>query len=264
MKILHKIFCKLVAIVLLGISSVTIAAEPKIGIVLLHGNGHPTALIGELAHKLEAHNFLVAHPEMPYSKDRRYDKDVDSAVKQVDDAFSELKAKGATKFFIAGHSKGGVFAVYYASNHPVDGLIAISPGASAASKVMKTKLGKSIKKAKRLIKEGEGNKPSEFEDYEGGRGITDLRAPAEAYFSWFNPAGAMNSKRAVKAMSDKVPVLWIVAKNDYPGLRKVNIPMFELLPANPKSKLYQPDTNHKNAPTDSADEIIKWITDLAR
>lgn len=263
MKIAHMFFFRLSAIVLLGICSVAFAAEPKIGIVLLHGNGHPTALINGLLHKFEAHNFLVEHPEMPYSKDRRYDKDVDSAVKQVNDAFSDLKAKGATKLFIAGHSKGAVFALYYASSHPVDGLIAITPGASAGSKVMKKKLGKSIKKAKRLIKEGKGSKISEFEDYEGGRGITDLRAPAEAYFSWFNPAGAMNSKRAAKAMSAKVPVLWIVAKNDYPGLRKVNIPMFELLPANPKSKLYQPDTNHKNAPTDSADEIIKWITDLA-
>ena len=106
MKIAHMIFFKLVAIVLLGISSVAFSAEPKIGIVLLHGNGHPTALINGLLHKLEAQHFFVEHPEMPYSKDRSYDKDVDSAVKQVNEAFSDLKAKGATKLFIAGHSKG--------------------------------------------------------------------------------------------------------------------------------------------------------------
>jgi hypothetical protein len=135
--------------------------------------------------------------------------------------------------------------------------------APVGSKVFRKKLGDSVRKAKQLIDAGEGNKISEFEDYEGGRGITNLKAPAEAYYSWFNPSGAMNSKRAAKDMTANVPILWIVAENDYPGLRKVNIPMFELLPANPKSRLYQPDTNHKKAPTDSADEIIKWITDLA-
>jgi esterase/lipase len=130
MKLINKAFFTLVLIISLGICSVPIAAETKVGVVLLHGNGHPTALIEGLISKLEAHNFLVAHPEIPYSEDQRYDKDVDSAIKQVDAAFASLKAKGANRLFIAGHSKGGVFALYYATKHPVDGLIAIKPGAS--------------------------------------------------------------------------------------------------------------------------------------
>jgi len=133
-------------------------------------------------------------------------------------------------------SKGGVFALYYASNYPVDGLIAIAPGGNVGGKKFKMKLGKSVKKAKKMIEAGKGDKKVAFQDYEGARDVTDIQAPAAAYFTWFDPKGAMNSKKSVKRMSADVPVLWIVAQDDYEGLRKVNIPMFDLFPSNPKSR----------------------------
>ena len=38
-----------------------------------------------------------------------------------------MRAKGATRLFVAGHSQGGLFAVHYAGQHKVDGVIAIAP-----------------------------------------------------------------------------------------------------------------------------------------
>jgi pimeloyl-ACP methyl ester carboxylesterase len=252
-----------VAIVMFSVSAmppIAIGDEAKVGIVLLHGNGHPTKHIEGLVRKLESSKFLVAHPEMPWSENRHYDAPVDDAVGQVNSALGKLKEQGAGKLFIAGHSKGAVFALYYASKYPVDGLIAIAPGGNVGGKNFRNKLGSSVQKAKKLIASGKGDKKATFTDLEGARGVTDVQAPSAAYLTWFDPDGAMNSRNSAKRISADVPILWIVAKDDYEGLRKVNIPMFDLLPSNSKTRFYEPSTSHQNAPLDAADEVIKWIS----
>jgi pimeloyl-ACP methyl ester carboxylesterase len=253
------------AIVVFSLSvlpSLAISGEAKVGIVLLHGSGHPTKHIEGLIRKLESNHFLVAHPEMPWSKDRQYDAPVDEAVAQVNSAFSKLKEQGAEKLFIAGHSKGGVFALYFASKYPVDGLIAIAPGGNVGGMNFRNKLQSSVEKAKGLIASDKGNKKATFSDLEGARGITEVEAPAAAYLTWYDPDGAMNSKNSATRISANVPILWIVAKGDYEGLRQTNIPMFDFFPSNPKTRLYEPSTSHHNAPLDAADEIIKWISEV--
>jgi len=256
-----------IAIVLFSVSvmsSIAIGNGAKIGIVILHGNGHPTKHIDGLARKLESSKFLVAYPEMPWSENRRYDAPVDDAVGQVTAAFDKLKEQGAKKIFIAGHSKGGVFALYYASKHSVDGLIAIAPGGNVGGNKFRNKLESSVKKAEKLIASGEGNKKAKFQDWEGVRGLTDVQAPPYAYLTWFDPDGAMNSKNSARHISANVPILWIVAKDDYEGLRKVNIPMFDLFPSNAKTRFYEPSSTHLKAPLDAADEIIKWVSEVSK
>lgn len=264
MNSLKKIILAYITIAFVAFGFCSQASELKIGVVLLHGNGKPNALIEPLRHELASHNILVIHPEMPFSISRRYDKDVLSAVKQVDNAFSKLKAEGATKLFLAGHSKGGVFAVYYATMHKLDGLIAIAPGGNVSARVFRKKLGDAVAKAKQMIDAGNGDDVSNFKDFEGSRGVTGVHTNAEAYYSWFNPGGAMNLRRSVRRLSPDLPVLWIVAKNDYPGLRKANLPLYKELPRNPNTRLYQPDSTHKAAPRVSADKIISWIEQVAQ
>ncbi len=261
---LKKILFTSLAVALLAFSSYSQASETQIGVVLLHGNGKPNAIIEPLRYELASNNILVVHPEMPFSISRHYDKDVLSAVKQVDSAFTKLKAEGATKLFLAGHSKGGVFAIYYATTHKLDGLIAITPGGSASAEMFRKKVGDAVAKAKQMIDAGNGNNDSEFKDYEGSRGVTYLHTSAEAYYSWYNPDGAMNLYLSVRKLPPDLPVLWIVAQRDYPGLRKENIPLYKELPKNPDTRLYQPDSTHKTAPQVSAGKIISWIKHIAQ
>jgi hypothetical protein len=82
------------------------------------------------------------------------------------------------------------------------------------------------------------------------------------YLTWFDPDGAMNSDRAARVVNPHVPILWIVAERDYPGLRRTNIPMFETFSKNPHTRLYQPDADHIGAPTASRDEIVRWIAEV--
>ena len=249
-------------LILAFVGTACLADPGSTGIVLLHGNGHPTKAIGPLVKELENRGFHVTNPEMPWSIDRRYDKDVDAAVEQVKAAFEELKSKGADKLIIAGHSKGGVFALYYASMYPVDGLVAIAPGGNVAGKRYKKELGDSVAKAKKLIKAGKGDAVATFKDLEGSRGVTSLETTASSYFSWYGREGAMNSKLSAERLGSNVPVLWIVPTDDYPGLKKSNRSLFDSFPSNSHTKLYEPSANHKTAPAVSVEEISGWLSAL--
>lgn len=100
------------------------AAQPvaKTGVIVMHGKGgSPERFVSDLALGLERKGHLVANLEMPWSGRREYDKNVDGADQEVSAAIAGLRAQGAQKVFIAGHSQGGVYALHYASRFPVDG-----------------------------------------------------------------------------------------------------------------------------------------------
>ena len=240
------------------------AVSPKIGIVIMHGKGgSPTKHVAELASSLEEKGYLVANLEMPWSGRRDYDVSVGAAEKEVDSALATLRSKGAQKLFVAGHSQGGLFALYFGGRHEVDGVIAIAPGGDVSNPTFREKLGASVELARKLNADGKGDDKERFYDYEGGKGVTAVITTPAIYLSWFDPSGAMNQTMAVKAMNPRVPVLYIGPTGDYPGLRNVKQSMFGALPSNPLTKLYEPDSSHLNAPSASRDEIVRWTTEVA-
>jgi len=250
---------------LVGLLPVTAMADaPKIGIVIMHGKGgSPDRHVDGLARELKKKGYEVANIEMPWSGRREYDVDTDAADAEIDKAIASLRAAGAQKVFVSGHSQGGAFAVHYGATHPVDGVIAIAPGGSVGGRVFKEKLGKSVGKARKMVEQGKGDKKVNLEDYEGSKGIFSVRTTPAIYLSWFSPDGAMNTKKSVKRMGADTPVLWLVAKNDYKGLRKVNIPLFDEFPGNPHNKMMEPDSDHIGAPYASRDIIVEWTTAVA-
>src|SRR5687768_8836842 len=110
-------------IIFLFITATTAAQSPAsgIGIVIMHGKGgSPTKYVSDLASSLEEKGFLVANLEMLWSGKRDYDTDVGTAEKEVQSALDALRSKGAKRLFVAGHSLGALFALYYAGKHLVD------------------------------------------------------------------------------------------------------------------------------------------------
>jgi pimeloyl-ACP methyl ester carboxylesterase len=237
---------------------------PKLGVVLMHGKGgSPASRLPPLASALEANGFLVSNLEMPWSGNRSYDADVAAAERQVREALDALKAQGAEKLFVAGHSQGGVFALHLASRVPVDGIAAIAPGGNVGNPIFREKLGESVAQARKYIAEGKGEEKQRFMDFEGSRGVYPVVAPPAAYLSWFDPEGAMNQMRASKAVPPQTPVLFIVPTRDYPALQRVKQMMFGFLPANPLTRLYEPEADHAQAPAVARDEIVRWMREVA-
>lgn len=239
-------------------------AQAGIGIVVMHGKGgSPTGLVAELVRNLEGKGYLVSAPEMPWSGSRNYDVPVAKGVEEVDAALSGLRGKGAKKVFVAGHSQGGVFAVHVAGKLNVDGVIAIAPGGNVEHFFYRQKVADSVSRARKLVADGKGSEPVALDDFEGAKGSYPVTVAPAVYMTWFDPEGSMNMEKAARAANPAVPFLWIVPSREIPGLRKTNVPMFRTLPANPRSKLYEPDSDHRGAPSASADEIARWVNEVA-
>jgi pimeloyl-ACP methyl ester carboxylesterase len=250
------------ALVLLLVS-VTAKAEP-VGVVIMHGKGgSPARYVDGLAAFLHEKGCAVANLEMPWSGRRNYDVDVAAAEKEVEAALEALRAKGAQKLFVAGHSQGGMFALYFGTRHAVDGIIAIAPGGSTGAPVYRQKLGESLARAKALVAQGKGAEKESFKDFESGRGTYPVIVAPAVYVTWFDPEGAMNGLLAAKGMKPQTPVLYIAPSGDYPALQRVKVEMFGALPANPLTRLYEPSASHLQAPAASSEEILKWISQVS-
>jgi len=239
--------------------------SPAIGIVIMHGKGgSPTKHVAELAASLEGKGYQVANLDMPWSAKREYDADVAAAEKQVEAALDSLRARGAAKLFVAGHSQGGLFALYFGGRHPVDGIVAIAPGGSVASPIYREKLGGAVSQARQLVTDGKGDDKARLLDFESSKGTYPIVATPANYLSWFDPDGAMNQTVAMKNVNPKVPVLFIAPKGDYPVLLRIKQSMFDALPRHPLTRLYEPDATHLGAPSAALDEILLWTREVAR
>lgn len=252
------------AFALVAFAANATAQSPAIGVVVMHGKGgSPAKWVAPLASGLEQKGYLVANVEMPWSGNRHYDVDVAAADKEVDAALDGLRAKGAKKVFVAGHSQGGVFVLHYGATHSVDGIIAIAPGGNVASPIYGKEVGGSVERARKLVAEGKGSEKESFEDFEGSRGTFRVSATAAAYLSWFDPDGAMNQVKSSKSIDPKMPVLFIAPTRDYPALQRVKSMTFGALPKNPLTRMYEPSASHLESPAASVDEIARWTAEVA-
>jgi hypothetical protein len=145
----------------------------------------------------------------------------------------------------------------------VDGVIAIAPGGNVANPIYRKEVGQSVERARKLVAEGKGNEKTSFSDYEGSKGTYTVAATPAAYLTWFDPDGAMNQVKASRAINPQVPVLFIAPTNDYPGLLKIKQMMFEALPRNPLTRMYEPNSSHIDAPSASREEIVRWTAEVA-
>jgi alpha-beta hydrolase superfamily lysophospholipase len=239
-------------------------AAPKIGIVIMHGKGgSPERLVSPLAANLHQKGWHVANLEMPWSGRRNYDVDVQTAEAEVLAAISGLRRQGAKNVFIAGHSQGAVFALHYASRHPLDGLILIAPGGNVATAFYQGKIGASVSRARSLVAAGKGDERGEFDEFEGGKGNWSVPTTAAIYLSWFDPGGAMNQEKSSRALPRSLPVLHVAPTSDYLALMRSKQTMFNALPAHPLKRLYEPDADHRSAPAASVNEIVRWTAEVA-
>lgn len=235
-----------------------------IGIVVMHGKGgRPDGLVKKLADGLERRGYRVANLEMPWSGRRQYDTDVAGAEREVDDALAKLRSAGAAKLFVAGHSQGAVFALHYATRHPLDGLVIIAPGGNVGTRFYQGKVGASVGRARDLVASGKGGERDAFDEFEGGRGTTSVTTTAAIYVTWFDRDGAMNQTKSSSALPVSLPVLHVAPTQDYPALLRAKREMFGALPPNPLTKLYEPDASHREAPTAALEEIVRWTSEVA-
>ncbi|MCL6555988.1 MAG: alpha/beta fold hydrolase [Burkholderiales bacterium] len=83
-----------------------------------------------LAPQLERAGILVGTQKMPWSRQRAFDRDYAQAMTEIDATVARLRARGATRIVIGGHSLGAAAALIFCAQRPADGLLLLALGHS--------------------------------------------------------------------------------------------------------------------------------------
>ena len=239
-----------------------------VGIVYLHGKASwPGAFNGGILSALQDEGALVATPEMPWSFHRRYAATYDEAMTEIDTAVAGLRAKGARRIVVIGHSLGANAAIGYAARRPdlaeLAGVVALSPGHLPEVGRMRSFVADAVARAKTLIADGKGNVAQTFPDMAQGIPLVATATPI-VYLSMFDadgPAVIPKNAAAIGAAAHPVPLLWVVGKLD-PIDRRGPQYAFDAAAKNPKSKYIEVFAGHLTTPLVARKQVVAWINSL--
>ncbi len=231
------------------------------GIVYLHGKGSwPGALNGGILSALQDEGAVVAEPEMPWSFHREYGATYDEAMGEIDAAVAGVKAKGARRIVVIGHSLGANAAIGYAARHPdLAGVVALAPGHLPETEGLRSHTSDAIAEAKQLIAAGKGDVVRRFPDMAQGIPLSTTATP-KVYLSYFDPNGPAVIPKNAAAMGP-IPLLWVVGLLD-PIDRRGPDYAFTLAAKNPQSKYVEVFAGHLTTPLVARGRVVDWINSL--
>jgi len=232
-----------------------------VGVVYLHGKGAwPGAADGGILSTLAEEGALVATPEMPWSFKRKYGATYEQAMAEIDAVAAGLKAQGATRIVVMGHSLGANAAIGYAARHPdLLAVVALSPGHLPEAEGLRSHTQEAIAEAKQLVAAGQGDVPRRFPDMAQGIPLTATATPL-VYLSMFDPDGPAVIPKNAEAMGP-VPLLWVVGTLD-PIARRGPDYAFKFGAKNPKSRYIEVFAGHLTTPLAARGQVVEWINSL--
>jgi len=251
-----RLFCLLLLIA----TPVEAASLQGTGVVFLHGKGVWTgAFDGGIPAALEAEGAVAVSPEMPWSFSRIYGATYDEALQEIDAAVAGLKAKGASRIVIIGHSLGANAAIGYAARRRgVAAVVALSPGHLPETAEMRARTGAAIVQARALLAAGEKSRRTWPDRIQGVP--TFATASPAVYISMFDPDGPAVIPKNAAALRG-VPLLWVVGNSD-PIFARGRDYAFARAPKNPKSRYLEVSAGHLTAPGAARSQVVEWLKSL--
>lgn len=247
-------------IINVGVRAESFKGANKIGIVLMQGKGGSTKWVDSLASSLESDDIQVVTPDMPWHRDRIYEKSFDASMLEIQGYVNELKAKGATKIFVAGHSLGAVASAGYGAQiGGIQGIILLAPGHFTNVNKFKRRFVEDLEKANKMIAAGEGSKVSEFADINNGSRMT-RDVTADIYKSWFSPTGPAEFVTNMSNQKKGISILYIAGSEDRLPRTKDREYAFDKAPANDNNQFTIIDSGHLDVPDGSSDVVKQWLS----
>jgi pimeloyl-ACP methyl ester carboxylesterase len=230
------------------------------GVVFLHGKGvWAGAFDGGIPAALEAEGAVAVSPEMPWSLWRIYGATYEEAMREIDTAVAGLKARGATRIVLIGHSLGANAAIGYAARrHSVAAVVALSPGHLPETAEMRARTAEAIAQAHALLAAGEKSRRIWPDRIQGVP--TFATASPAVYLSMFDPDGPAVIPKNAAALHG-VPLLWVVGESDPIFVRGRDY-AFSRAPKNPKSRYIEVSAGHLTAPRTARAQVVEWIKSL--
>ena len=229
-----------------------VAAGDKVAVVLLHGGGSSGSQFDDMRPIVEKAGYRLVTPEMCWGQSRRYDKSAPACMADVDKSIERLKGEGYQRIVIAGHSQGGIFAIYYAANHTgLAGVIAFAP---SGPPVGMDSNNVTVVYAHRLVREGRGDIVTNF-----GGGINEIFATPNDYLTWTSIESPLYDLELLPRLT--APILWVAGTQDS-GQR--NAPeRYKYAPANALNAFLTVEADHFATPDVAVGEMIKWLDRLS-
>ena len=242
----------------------------RLGVILLHGKlGDPlerTAGLDALALGLHAAGHVIALPSMPWS-DRSWltiDRGVPASLALIDRLAVQLRAQGARRIVLVGHSLGADVALAYAvSRGDLAGLVMAAPGHTPAALVERdaeTRIA--LARARALVAEGRGDDRFVGPDGLQGARLT-LNTRAEVYLSWMDPQGLAEMSVQAPLLPASTPLLMVVSRRD-PMLGNAESLLYRLAARHPYSRYLPVGADHSTTPRAAQAAIQDWIDGLPR
>lgn len=249
---------------ILCIITTPLQAAEKVGVLLMHGKwgtSFPKSPIGKLTHSLERKGFLVLAPDMPWSRERGYDKTFEESMTEIDEKVEELRKKGATKIVVGGQSMGANAALGYGARRDgLSGILAIAPGHIPEVNEFQNKIDHDWKRAKEMVESGNGDQKEKFNDLNQGK-KRKKKMRAEVYLSWFDPNGPAVMPVNAANLKSGASLLWIIGGKDSMYDRGEAY-AFSKAPSNTKNAYVVVEGGHKVTPQKGESEIINWLNNL--
>ncbi len=238
-------------------------ARTGLGIVLIHGKqGMPEGPIGALVRALREAGHPVEAPEMPWSRRRFLDASLFAAFGEIDEAVLRLKARGARRLVIAGHSLGATAALAYAVRRaPAAGLIMLATGASPERmNLYMPGITESVARARRLIAAGRGGVAAEFAEFNRRR--LTVRVTPETYLSYLDPEGPALVPRNAEKLSPATALLFVEGTRDPLHRRSTPAWAFDRAPRHPSSAYVVVPGGHLDVPRAAIGLVRDWLACL--
>jgi pimeloyl-ACP methyl ester carboxylesterase len=252
-----------IALALLSLAVLPVAgasANSDLGVVVLHGKqggpgGRPTA---SFLQALRSAGYTVQAPEMCWSGNRIYDAPYLDCLKAIDTAVAALRAAGARRIVIAGHSLGGNAAIVYGTQHPeLTGVVALAPAALPQQFVRNPRIAAAVAQARQMVAAGQGSQRVSFIDGNNGQTFTVVTTPA-IYLSFIEPGGPADFAAALPQL--RVPIIWVSGSSD--PTQEQAASQFPRLPANPLNKFVQVSATHLDTPNAAIGAVLEWLKAL--
>ena len=245
---------------LAAVSPLAAASLRGMGVVFLHGKGvWPGAFDGGIPAALEAEGAKVVSPEMPWSLRRMYGATYEQAMAEIDAAVATLKAKGATRIVVIGHSLGANAALGYAAQrHSVVAVVAIAPGHLPETAEMRSRTQSAIAEARQLVSAGHQEKRTWPDMVQGVP--TFATATPSVYISWFDPNGPAVIPKNVAALNG-IPLLWVVGNFDPVHSRGPQY-AFSRAAKNPANRYVEVLATHLTTSLMARGQVVDWLKAL--
>jgi len=260
---LRRLAAVLIAVLALSAAAAAGGALQGTGVVFLHGKGvWPGAFDGGIGASLAAEGALVATPELPWSFGRIYDATYEQAMSEIDAAVRGLRARGATRLIVIGHSLGANAAIGYAARGArIDALVVIAPGHLPETDRLRRHTADARAEATALIAAGKGNARRTFPDLVQGIPSFCTATPL-VYLSMFDPNGAAVIPKNIAAMP-AIPLLWVVGTFDPINSRGRDY-AFARAPPHPKSRYLEVFASHLTTALVARSRVVEWVMGLER